>query len=93
LNVIKLLKIYDKTKPRLEKVEAFIYVLQHITQKEAAPILTQPGLRMATTSVGADGGGKPCGRKSLRPYKLPVGRLVDGDVVNWGEGCVGHYQH
>jgi hypothetical protein len=42
LNVIKLLKIYDKTKPRLEKVEAFIYVLQHITQKEAAPILTQP---------------------------------------------------
>jgi hypothetical protein len=44
LNVIKLLKIYDKTKPRLEKVEAFIYVLQHITQKEAAPILTQPAV-------------------------------------------------
>ena len=29
------------TKPRLVKVEALFYVLQHIV-KEAAPILTQP---------------------------------------------------
>jgi hypothetical protein len=36
LDAIKLQKNYGKTKPRLEKVEAFLYVLQHITKKEAA---------------------------------------------------------
>lgn len=30
------------TKTRLVKVRALFYVLQHITKKEAAPILTQP---------------------------------------------------
>ena len=30
------------TKPRLGKVRALFYVLQQATEKEAAPILTQP---------------------------------------------------
>ncbi len=32
------------TKPRLVKVWALFYVLQQVTKKEAAPILTQPQL-------------------------------------------------
>ena len=39
--VAKLQKLSDMTKPRLVKVRALLYVVQHI-KKEAAPILTQP---------------------------------------------------
>jgi hypothetical protein len=51
LNVIKLLKIYDKTKPWLEKVEAFLYVLQHITQKEAAPYFDTASILLPNPNV------------------------------------------
>ena len=33
LIVTKLLKLFDMTKPPLGKVEALLYVLQHVTQK------------------------------------------------------------
>ena len=33
------------TKPRLGKVRALFYVLQQATEKEAAPILTQPPVK------------------------------------------------
>jgi hypothetical protein len=33
LIVTKLLKLFDMTKPPLEKVEAYLYVLQHVTQE------------------------------------------------------------
>ncbi|MBO5445213.1 MAG: hypothetical protein J5995_07725 [Muribaculaceae bacterium] len=39
------------TKPRLVKVRALFYVLQQVTKKEAAPILTQPHISVCQCAV------------------------------------------
>ena len=42
LIVTKLLKLFDMTKPPLGKVEALLYVLQHVTKRGCARIMTHP---------------------------------------------------
>ena len=42
LIVTKLLKLFDMTKPPLGKVEAVLYVLQHVITRGHARILTHP---------------------------------------------------
>ena len=48
LIVTKLLKLFDMTKPPLGKVEALLYVLQHVITRGHARILTHPLLMIFT---------------------------------------------
>ena len=67
LIVTKLLKLSDMTKPPLGKVEALLYVLQHVTTKGCAIIMTHP-LR-ASDSYG---NGPVFRREMLRMHKVAV---------------------
>ena len=44
LIVTKLLKLFDMAKPPLGKVEALLYVLQHVTQKRMCQNFDTPSL-------------------------------------------------
>ena len=54
-NVTKLHKLFDMAKPPLGKVEALLYVLQHISRKRACQNFDTPSYRQRMPDGGCHG--------------------------------------